>query len=220
MIRRAFVVGIVVLVGATFAIAAARVEKVGPFAGEASEALKASLSPDGYRVFLPNTLAACDIWLVKELPPKKADAADHDKSGANYAQLAGSQLLGVITFPKGGGADFRGQPVRPGSYTMRYALLPNDGNHLGVAPNPDMVLLIPIADDPDPSVNYDFGKLVELSAKAARTAHPAAFEMMPPGTSEPTASQTDDGWIVFHGVINREGKPLPIAIVVKGSAAQ
>lgn len=196
--------------------AAARAEKLGPFTGEASDSVKSFLSDVGYRVFLPNTLAACDIWLAKEVSGKKETAGD--KSGANYPQFQESQFLGVITFPRGGGIDFRGQPIRPGSYTMRYELLPNDGNHLGAAPNPDMVLLIPIADDPDPAVQFDFGKMVELSAKAARTAHPAAFEMMPAGSGETSVTQTDDGWIVFHSSINKEGKPLPIAIVVKGSA--
>jgi hypothetical protein len=199
------------------ALAAPRVEKLQPFSGEASAKLKAALSPDGYRVFLPNTLPACDIWLVGDLAPVSPKAG---KDSASIYPFAESQFLGVIVFPKGGGSDFRGQPIRPGTYTMRYELLPNDGNHLGAAPNPDMVLLIPIADDPDPAINFDFGHLVELSAKAARTAHPAAFEMMAPDKLEPSVTQTDDGWIIFHSSINQEGKPLPISIVVKGSAAQ
>ena len=209
----------VILVLATLAYAAPRVEKVGPFSGETTEKLKAALAKDGYRIYLPNTLVGCEIWLAASLPSGEKGRTSKE-TGNIYPDLGESQFLGVITFPKGGGADFRGQAIRPGAYTMRYAQLPNDGNHLGVAPNPDMVLLVPIADDPDPSVNFDLAKLVELSAKASRTAHPAVFEMMPPVAGEPSVTQTDEGWIVFHSGINKDGKPFPIAVVVKGSAVQ
>jgi hypothetical protein len=196
---------------------AQKVEKLPAIAGEASDKIKTALDATGYRVFLPNTLAACDVWLAKVVATvKRADA-----KGASYPEFADAQFLGVITFPKGGGRDFRGQTVRAGSYTMRYQLLPSDGNHLGVAPYPDFVLLVPLAEDADPAATFDFGKLIDLSAAAAHSAHPAAFEMMPPEGDEGTATQTDDGWIVLHAsVSNKDGKKMPVAIVVKGSAAQ
>jgi hypothetical protein len=196
------------------ALAAPKAEKIGTFT-DGSEALKAALSADGYRIFLPNTLACCDVWLAKKMTANKKDAA-----AANYPEFHESEFLGVITFPKGGGGDFRGQTIKPGSYTMRYELLPSDGNHLGVAPNPDFVLLIPLGDDPDPSATFDFAKMVELSAKAAGTAHPAAFEMMPSSSGDsPAVTQTDDGWIVFQAsVATDDAKTIRIALVVKGSA--
>jgi hypothetical protein len=199
------------------AASAQKVENLGAFSGEASEKIKAAIGATGYRVFLPNTLAACDLWLAKDVAAaKRADA-----KGAAYPEFADSEFLGVITFPKGGGHDFRGQTVRPGTYTMRYQLLPSDGNHLGVAPNPDFVLLTSVFEDTDPSANYDFGKLVEMSSGAAHSSHPAAFEMMPPETGEPHAAQTDDGWIVLQApVTTKEGKKMMVGIVVKGSAAQ
>lgn len=205
-----------VLLFAPFAVGQ-KIEKLPAFAGEASDRLKAALDSTGYRVFLPNTLQACDVWLAKNVPTsKRADAKD-----AIYPEFADSQFLGVISFPKGGGRDFRGQTIRIGSYTLRYLMLPTDGNHLGVAPNPDMVLLVPIADDPDPKVNFDFGKLIELSSGAAHSAHPAVLEMMPPEGTEASVTQTDDGWIVLHAsVVDKNGKKVPIALVVRGSAAQ
>jgi hypothetical protein len=198
------------------ALAQPRAEKIGAFPGEASDAVKAALQKEGYRVYLPNTLVGCDVWLAAKVPAGKNTA-----QGVSYPEFEESAFLGVITFPKGGGGDFRGQSVRPGSYTMRYAVLPNDGNHLGMAPYPDFVLLIPIAEDVDPTVKMDLGKQVELSAKAARTQHPATFEMMPPEKAEPSVTQTDDGWVVFNAAAtSSDGKAIPIALVVKGSAAQ
>jgi hypothetical protein len=153
-----------------------KIEKLPAFAGDASDKVKAALDSTGYRVFLPNTLQACDVWLAKDVPLTRRA----ENKGAIYPDFVDSQFLGVITFPKGGGRDFRGQTVRIGSYTMRYQLLPGDGNHLGVAPNPDMVLLLPIADDPDPKVNFDLSKLVELSSAAAHSAHPARRTALTP----------------------------------------
>ncbi|HVZ19340.1 MAG TPA: hypothetical protein VG897_19635 [Terriglobales bacterium] len=203
------------LLVSSVAFAATKAEKIGAFT-EGSEKLKAALAADGYRVYLPNTLACCDVWL-----PKKIAATKKDVPGAYYPEFHESEFLGVIVFPKGGGGDFRGQTIKPGSYTMRYELLPGDGNHMGVAPYLDMVLLIPIADDPDPDATYDFSKMVELSTKASGSAHPAAFEMMPARDGEGSAFQTDDGWVVFQAeVVTDNGKPMKVAFVVKGSGEQ
>lgn len=204
---------ILLLAVSVSAFAAPKVEKIGAFSGDASAKIKAALQADGYRVFLPNTLAAADVWLASKVATEKNPAQE-----AVYNQFTESTFLGVITFPKGGGSDFRGQQIRPGSYTMRYMVLPSDANHLGVAPNPDMVLLIPLVDDPDPSVRYDFGKMVEMSLVASHTSHPAAFEMMPAESPETSATQTDDGWIVFNGAVtDAEGKKIAVAFVLKGT---
>jgi len=210
------VILITVLLYSIVGFAAPKAEKIGAFNG-GSDKLQSALSADGYRVYLPNTLTCCDVWLAKQVVANKKDVA-----GANYPEFHESQFLGVITFPKGGGGDFRGQAIKPGSYTMRYELLPADGNHMGVAPYPDFVLLLPVADDPDPAVQFDFAKMVELSAKAAGTAHPSAFEMMPAGSGDSTiVKQSDDGWVVFQGAVEtNDGKSLKLAFVVKGSGEQ
>ena len=61
-------------------------------------------------------------------------------------------------------SDFRGQAVPGRHYTLRYQLLPQDANHLGVSPNPDFLLAIPVASDTKPDAVYPFDKLVALSA--------------------------------------------------------
>ena len=202
------------LLASCLALAAPKVEKIGAFT-EGSDKLKAALQEDGARVYLPNTLACCEVWLAKSVTTNKKDVP-----GANYPEFHESQFLGVIRFGKDGGGDLRGQTIKPGAYTMRYELLPSDGNHMGVAPYPDFILLIPVAEDPDPAAQFDFAKMIELSTKASGTAHPAAFEMMPAASSDnASVTQTDDGWIVFQGSIaTASGKPMSVAIVVKGSA--
>ncbi len=59
----------------------------------------------------------------------------------------------MVRFPQGM-SDYRGQSLPPGVYTLRYQLLPQDGNHMGVAPNPDFLLASPAASDSRPEQSY------------------------------------------------------------------
>jgi len=43
--------------------------------------------------------------------------------------------------------------------------MPNDGNHLGAAPNRDFLLVVPAASDGDPSATFKFQELVTMSAR-------------------------------------------------------
>ena len=70
----------------------------------------------------------CEIWFRAAIPTQTG----RNVEGANFPELSSSEFVGVVTFPKQV-SDFRGQPIKPGSYGLRYELLPNDGNHMGVA---------------------------------------------------------------------------------------
>ncbi len=137
-----------------------------------------------------------------------------------YSQLAESTLIGVLHFPKAG-SDFRGQAIPAGFYTLRYALVPNDGNHLGVAPNRDFVLLLPAASDADPNATLTFPDLVALSRAATGTKHPGPLSLVEPGGSAPKVSRDDqDHWIFYAAMKMVSGEDLPFALVVKGTAQQ
>ena len=138
-------------------------------------AIRAALDASGFRLVRPDGSVLCQIWLRKSLPVGRIAAA----KGAAYPEMSESALLGVISFPNGG-KDFRGQAIKPGFYTMRYELLPEDGNHLGVAPTRDFVLLVAASADNDPDAQYDYAQLVKLSVQAAGTNHPAAFVLLAP----------------------------------------
>ncbi len=110
-----------------------KIEPIGPASDSSvAEGVKKVLDPKGYRVSLDDGSVACEIWLRNKIPaqPKK------DSPGALYSQLAESTLVGIISFPQAT-TDYRGQNIRKGTYTLRYELIPNDGNHLGVAPKPE-----------------------------------------------------------------------------------
>jgi len=182
-----------------------------------AEGVKKVLEPKGYRVSLDDGSVVCEIWLRNKIPaqPKK------DSPGALYSQLAESALVGVIYFPQAT-TDYRGQNIPKGAYTLRYELIPNDGNHLGVAPNRDFVLLVPAASDDNPDATFKFDELVSLSRKATGTKHPAPLSLVQPesGTAAAVSKDDEDHWIFSAAIRLTSGEDLPIALIVKGTAPQ
>ena len=169
----------------------------------------------GYRASVGATPFA-EIWLAKN-----ASDAKTGSTSAVYPQFAKGQFVGAIKFLKAA-KDFRGQEIKPGVYTMRYDLLPEDGNHMGVAAQPDFVILVPVTDDLDPSKPLSERVVVNLGKRASGTSHPATFSMVPADAVKefPSRFKTGDGFDVFAAKMNVGGKETPIAIVLKGQAAQ
>jgi hypothetical protein len=196
-----------------------KVESIGPLTDSSvPAAVRQTLDAKGYRLILDEPAPACELWIRKSVPalPKK------DIEGLAYPQLAESTLVGVIRFSQPA-ADFRGQRIPAGFYTLRYELIPNDGNHLGVAPNRDFLLLVPAASDADPKAQFKFEELVALSREATGTKHPGPLSLaQADGTVTAAAVSKDDQdhWIFSAPVQLASGDEIPIALVVKGRAQQ
>ena len=181
------------------------------------DAVRQSLDNKGYRLTLDDPKPACELWLRKSVPA----AAKKGPEAAAYPQLAESVMLGVIHFPEKA-ADFRGHPVPAGFYTLRYELMPDDGNHLGAAPNPDFLLLVPASSDTDPNASYKFQDLMSMSAKASGTKHPSPLSLAPPDKPGPPSVKRDDQdhWIFSTSTKLSSGEELPVFLIVKGTAQQ
>jgi hypothetical protein len=134
-----------------------KVERGGALSG-VSDALRQSVEDSSYRVTLEGGWAA-EFWFVKQLKIEKRESA-----GALYPQLSDGEFVGVFNLSQAM-TDYRGQNIAAGTYTLRYQALPQDGNHMGVAPNPDFLLAIPAANDSMPEAGYAYRKLVTLSAR-------------------------------------------------------
>ena len=195
-----------------------KVESTGPLTDSTvPEQVRQSLNEKGYRLTLDDSKPACELWLRKSIPvPTKRGA-----EAVAYPQLAESTLVGVVHFFQAA-ADFRGHQVPAGFYTLRYTLIPDDGNHLGVSPNPDFLLLIPVQSDPDPSVAFKFQELVTMSAKTGGTKHPGPLSLPPadkPSTGT-VARDDQDHWIFSASLKLASGEEIPFALIVKGTAQQ
>jgi len=198
-----------------------KVESIGPLTDSSvPRAVLETLEAKGYRLTLDEPAPACELWIRKSVPaqPKK----DKDIEGLAYPQLAESTLVGVIRFSQPA-ADFRGQRIPAGFYTLRYELIPDDGNHLGVALNRDFLLLVPAASDADPKAQFKFNELVALSREATGTKHPGPLSLAQADrivTAAAVSKDDQDHWIFSAPVKLASGDEIPMALVVRGRAQQ
>jgi hypothetical protein len=181
------------------------------------EAIRQQLAPKGYRITLDDPTPSVEIWYRKEAPAQAKSAS----ATAVYDRLAPSALIGVLHFLRQS-SDYRGQSIPAGFYTLRSELMPDDGNHLGVAPSRDFLLLVLPSADPGPETTPNFLEVVALSRKASGTKHPAPLSLVPAeGSATPAVTEDDEGHFIFTTTVHLgSGEDLPIALVVKGTAPQ
>lgn len=196
-----------------------KVEPIDAFSDQsAPESIKKSLEAKGSRVTLTDGAIVCEIWLRSGL----ASGSKSETQGAAYTGLSVSAMVGVINFPKTS-SDFRGQAIKAGAYTMRYAVHPLDGNHLGISPIRDFLVLIPVSADQNPETEYKFDDLMKMSMKASGTNHPAVISLASadPNQSPPSVSENEHGHLIFAAKLKTQSAAeMTIAFVVKGRAEQ
>ncbi len=142
------------------------------------EAAPASLGPSlaaataagGVRATVPG--ATLDFWFVKALPLTPASTS------TSWTSVAEGTFVGAVRI----GADFRdirGRLIKPGVYTLRYGIQPQNGDHLGVSPFRDFLLLSPAALDTElPAKGHE--PTIEMSTNTAGGSHPAVWSIDPP----------------------------------------
>ena len=187
-----------------------------------SDKIAAQLDENAYRVIGPNG-PVLEIWLVKEVSTKE----DFKPTLTVKYPFTSGQLLGAVRLPTAGAAlDFRGQELPEGVYTLRYGLQPQDGNHLGSSDTSDFGLACSAELDTDPAPVAKIPDLFKLSAKAAGSAHPAIFQMVPPPAEaykETVLKHNEDKdlWILrtnFHAKVKDKTVNLPAQIVTVGTS--
>ena len=200
------------------AVPASKIEIIGACSSiEVSEAMKNALQPQGYRASGDSGIL-CEIWLAKTLQQSAGS------TGAEYSTLVSGSFAGVIVYPAKAG-DYRGQPVPPGTYSMRYQTMPADGNHMGVSPTQDYFLLAPAGADQDPAALIEYEALLNLSRKASKTNHPAPLYLVPPaGGGSAGFKDTGDGHWAVEAKTKAKARsgsseidfPLSIVLIGKG----
>ncbi|HYP09361.1 MAG TPA: hypothetical protein VER03_24260 [Bryobacteraceae bacterium] len=184
-------------------------EPAGPPPSDVAPAIAATLQKDGVRV-LDGKKVVMELWFVAAAPtgPKTTEEA------VSWETVATGAFLGVARFPERG-SDRRGMTIKPGLYTMRFALYPQNGNHQGVEPQRDFLVLSLAADDKDPKSTPNFDTLMEMSRKAAGNPHPAVMSFWraeadaKPGVE---AKESDQ-------VLTTKIGDVPISVIVAGRNA-
>lgn len=195
-----------ILFTAVACLAQYKVEPAGPPPAEVPAVMKDMLQPEGLKVAGPKPV--CEIWLRKDAPTGPKSTED----SIDIPTIPHGAFLGVIRFTAKG-EDRRGQGLEPGVYTLRYSLYPVNGDHQGVAPQRDFMVLSRIADDQDPKANAEYDPLMTLSRKASGTPHPAVLSMWQSrGSKFPDLTKEEDMSWVLHAKMGE----TPIAVIVVG----
>jgi len=199
---------------AAFGQGSYKVESVAaPTATDVSKALLETLDAQGARV-VGDQGAICEVWLRKGMTLGPAAGGLGD---ILYGQLGVGAVVGVLHFPSAA-VDFRGQPIKPGYYVLRHALIPQDGAHMGAYATRDALLLSPVAADTDIGKDLSFPEMVKLSRMASGIPHPCFLVMsaVSEGATFPSVAKDDLGhWNLQLKVAGQNGE-LAIGITLVG----
>jgi hypothetical protein len=94
--------------------------------------------------------------------------------------------------------DYRKQKTKPGVYTLRLAIQPQDGDHQGTAPFNEFCLLCAADKDTKPDA-MEAMALHELSAKSGGRKHPSIMLLFPnpkPAATPAVAPKPNDTWVL------------------------
>lgn len=183
--------------------------------GDVSQAIQNSLQSRGQTLLNNAGKTLCELWLRKDLA-----AAKNPDTAANvlYGKIAQGSLVAVIHFPAAA-KDYRGQSIKAGYYTLRYELIPENGNHMGVSQYRDFLLLVPAAKDTGESTPLSFTDCVKLSRDSTDTGHPGVMLMDPVSDSDKTFpalfQDYSQNWALQEQADVGNTK-LPLAIVLVG----
>lgn len=191
--------------------------KEAPPAGELSEEISAGLASSGWRVMQGEKRVVCEIWPAKAWAAK----AGFEPSDTVFVPLEPGSLVGVLRFTRKG-ADFRGQEILAGLYTLRYANQPVDGNHVGTFATRDFLVMLPVSADQSAKPITDMD-LFKLSAQSAESNHPAIVPLVKSeeGDAEPLKHfEEQDWWTLRLPGQDANGGKIVLQPVVVGKAAE
>lgn len=180
------------------------------------QALLDMLDPNGARLVSAKGPTVGEVWLVKGAALSPGGSSD-----SVCPSLSVGELVGLLHYPTPG-SDFRGQNIKAGFYTLRYAHMPQDGNHMGANPYPDFLVLVPAAADTALDKNLEFADLMKLSKQASGTNHPAVLSLIPvsSGATFPSAAQSDQGYSALQmSLAGKGGGSQPMALVLVGQTS-
>jgi hypothetical protein len=176
---------------------------------ELAPAISQALQQQGTKILGNSGTIVCEVWFRSALP----SGGQSSDQNITLGPIPQGALLGAIRFPAQS-ADRRGQPIKAGVYTLRYSLIPVNGDHQGAAPQRDFVLLTPAGDDKDANAAPGFDALVAMSRKTSGTPHPAVLSIWAAGASDPVglAKQGDSNdWALTVKIGD-----TPISIILVG----
>lgn len=199
----------VCLLGAASLCAQYKTEPAGAPPAEAA-ALLPALAKEGIKVLKPDGALLAEFWLIPAAP-----SGAGEEMNATFKGVPMGALLGVARFPARH-SDRRGQQIKPGVYSLRYGLFPMNGDHQGVEPQRDFLILSPVSLDTNPAAQPAFDQLMNMSRKASGTPHPLVLSFWKEdGSVDPGMESMGEEDQVLHAQIGTSS----VSIIVVGKTA-
>jgi hypothetical protein len=181
---------------------------------EIAESIRPTLDAKAYTL-LVDQKPALDIWLRQEVPLKSPDEKEP------LASIGETTLVGAVSV-QGSVTDYKGNDVPKGTYTARFELQPQDGDHLGTAEFPYFVVLTPAEADKELKGLNTFKSLTKASGKATSSGHPVVLSLRPaaadaktPQLDEPAADHKAIR-LKLNGKAEGGEKPIVFDLVYQG----
>lgn len=175
--RISSLVGIILATSITSGFAAdpslERIEEAPP--EEVSAAVRESLDSKGFRI-ASGEKVLMELWLRAEIPVNEQGGGG--ELGVSFGSIPSGTLVGVAHIPDEW-SDYKNNPINPGVYTLRYAVQPADGNHMGVSQYRDFLLLLRAATDVDVDTSLGSDELVVQSYASTGKPHPGMVALFP-----------------------------------------
>ena len=157
-----------------------------------AEALSSMIESQGVVTKGPDGKVTAEFWM-------RTSAFEGEGAGGfgiRFEAIPEGSFLGVVRFPDTG-SDYREQHIKPGVYTMRFGLHPENGDHMGVAASRDFAVLIAADADKEPAKNLEFERMTKLSMDTAGNPHPTIMRLeLPDGDESAHIWQDSEHWIL------------------------
>jgi hypothetical protein len=169
---------------------------------EVAEPIRALLGAGGHAV--KRGASILEFWWVKALPLESAPSGS-----PTWDNVPDGAVVGVVRTATAL-SDIRGLPMKPGVYTLRFARQPQDGDHMGVSPYREFLLVAPAAEDQS-AEPAGYKGAVALAKKTIGKSHPASLSLDPPTTTEAAGTivtnEAGHKGLVFSVPVEHQGKP-------------
>lgn len=162
---------------------------------ELKDPVRALLGNDAVQVADGKGGVLATFWFRKEIPAQATP--DQVKNGLTYREIAPTTVVAAVQFPQTW-SDFRKQEIPAGVYTLRMAIQPQDGDHMGTAPYNEFVLLSQ-ADMDVKADTMEVKALHKLSGNSTGGTHPAVLLLFPnpkPDDAPKVTSKTNGIWVL------------------------
>ncbi len=155
-----------------------------------AELIRATLSPKSIQL-LDGDKPILQIWFRQELALK----AKPSSPASSVENLAEASLVAALSVEGSGLKDYKDNDIPKGVFTARFAMQPQDGDHLGTAEFNTFLVLVAAENDKTLDTFTKFTPLVKASGKLTSSGHPVVISLRPisstdgkyPSLTEPAA---------------------------------